>query len=53
MKKLNKLIAGITIAAALLAGASQFGQASKESATIDQPATSYSIISDPGGGGGH
>jgi hypothetical protein len=54
MKKLNKLIAGLTLAATIVAGASQLGQApNKEVATLDQPVQTYSITSDPGGGVGH
>jgi hypothetical protein len=53
MKKLNKLIAGLSLAAAILAGASQYDQAPKEVAAADQPVQTYSITSDPGGGVGH
>ena len=53
MKKLNKLIAGIALAATLIAGSSLSLQDSTDSATADYPVTTQSIISDPGGGGGH
>lgn len=53
MKKLNKLIAGIALAATLIAG--NFGYNSNEAAASiqEEPMQNYSITSDPGGGGGH
>ncbi len=52
MSKLNKIIAGLTLAAALLAGGNSLAQNVNETAA-DNPAVTLKVISDPGGGGGH
>jgi hypothetical protein len=53
VKKLNKFITGLAIAATLIAGTSSFVFNSKESASDNIPVTTQSIVSDPGGEGGH
>lgn len=53
MKKLNKLIAGIALAATLIAGSALTLQDSNENESALYPVTTQSISSDPGGGGGH
>jgi hypothetical protein len=52
MKKLNKIIAGISLAAVLIAGAPQAGAQTQE-ASDTAPIQTYSVSSDPGNGGGH
>jgi hypothetical protein len=54
MKKLNKIIVGISLATVLVFGVGATTQAEEvaKASTSEQP-TTFSITSDPGVGGGH